>query len=199
MFKRSLLLCGLLFSSLLVSSCFLDPDEGEQPPVKPGETQERKDLTQKWHVLNNIEYAYGKRRYDVYTELLNQDFTFFFAPGDVGGEIPQQFGYDEELDATSRLFVSNSQSEPPADPVCQSIRLDLVYEPEDLQWLEIVPEDFPTETWYQTTVFYSFTFKMENDLTFIANDGAKAQFTVRDIGTAETPKWTLIEFKDLGS
>jgi len=75
----------------------------------------------------------------------------------------------------------------------------LVFEPDDLAWVEVQPEDFPTETWYATTVFYTFTFEMEPNTTYIAQNGAKAQFTVRNTGTDQNPHWELVEFRDLGS
>lgn len=200
MLKRSLMLCGLMVTALFLSSCLLDPKEdppGDDPP--PGPPLEIKDLTEKWHVLNNIEYAYERRVKATYDELLNTDFTFFFAPGDVGGEIPAQWDRTEEVNATGRLFDSNAQGEPPVDPVCRDIRLDLQYDPDTMQWVEIIPEDFPSETWYTTTVFYTFTFEMEPDDTYIAQPGARAQFTVRNTGTDQDPHWELVEFRDLGN
>ncbi len=197
MFIRSLMLCGLLVTAMFVSSCFLDPDEGggtDEPPTPPIELE---DLTERWHVLNNIEYAYKNREGTVYDELLDQSFTFFFDEGDVGGEIPAQWDRREELGATGRLFASNAQPEPPADPVCNQIRLDLAYDKDNIAWVEVIPETAPTETWWLATVNYNFTFKMEPDDTFIQPD-AKAQFTVRNVGTVSEPHWQLVEFRDLG-
>src|SRR5262249_50261314 len=53
------------------------------------------------------------------------------------------------------------------------------------------------ETWYATTVFYHFTIKIGNT-TYIPNAGSKMIFTVRNAGTAEDPKWKLVELRDLG-
>jgi hypothetical protein len=192
------MLCGLSVLLLFSSSCLLDPKEAPPDP-DPGEQLVIQDLTQKWHVLNNIEYAYSRRQLSVYDALLSQNFTFFFAPGDVGGEIPEQWGRVDEKDATGRLFVSNNQSEPPADPVCRSIRLDLQYDKDTIQWVEIIPEDFPEETWYSATVFYTFTFEIDPDLTLIAQNGAKAVFTIRNVPQSGQDRWELVEFRDLGS
>jgi hypothetical protein len=187
-----------LVFSVATSSCLLDPKEdGGEPP--PQENLKREDLTQKWHVLNNIEYAYKTRKPDVYDELVADNFTFFFAPGDVGGNIPEQWGRPDELSSTTALFNSNTQSGPPYDdPYCRSIRLDLQYDKDNIQWLEVIPEDFPDETWYYATVFYTFTFEVEPDITYIPQNGARAQFTVRNSGTVEAPNWELVEFRDLG-
>jgi hypothetical protein len=180
-------------SLVLVPACKDDP--ATPPPVTP---TVRRDLTQKWHVLNNIEYAYQSRRSDVYDELIGPNFTFFFASVDVGGNIPEKWGRVEEIEATRRLFESNTQPGPPYDdPYCRSIRLDLQYDKDTLTWVEIIPDDFPSETWYMATVFYSFTFEIEPDITFIAVNGARAQLTVRNRGTEQAPGWELVEFRDL--
>jgi hypothetical protein len=82
-------------------------------------------------------------------------------------------------------------------PLCRSIRMDLKYE-SGVQWVDVIPEDFPNETWQTTTVFYEFTIEIEPDETFIAVPGARAQFTVRNIGTVDDPLYKLVEFRDLG-
>ncbi len=193
MLKRSLLLCGLSIMVLVVSSCIFDPEEDPGTPPEPPAKEE--NLTERWHVLNNIEYAYSKRNPNVYDALLSEEFTFFFDEGDVGGEIPEQWGRFDEFDATSRLFLSKTQTE---DPICNQIKLDLVYDQANLQWVEKIPENFPDEIWYTTTVNYTFTFQMEGDLTYVQNN-AKAQFTVRDTGPTGSPHWELVEFRDLGA
>ena len=164
------------------------------PPIPP---VKQEDLTERWHVLNNIEYAYSKRNPNVYDALLSEEFAFFFDEGDVGGEIPAQWNRIEEFSATAGLFTSNAQTEPPADPVCKQIKLDLVFDKDNLGWVDTLPEDFPDQTWYTTTVNYTFTFQMDGDLTYIQNN-AKAQFTIRNTGTVDAPHWELTEFRDLG-
>ena len=166
---------------------------GPIPPLPPDYTYPE----QRWHVLNNIEYAYRTRRPDVYDELLNADFVFFLAPGDVGGSIPVSWGRADELDSTSRLFRSNEQSMPPGDPVCRSIRFDLVFDKDNLQWAEIQPTAYPDEKWYSTTVYYTFAVEIEPDITYIARQGAKAQFTVRNNPQNGKGHWELVELRDL--
>ncbi len=155
-------------------------------------------LTTRNTVLTNIEAAYNERRVDAIDELLDDNFTFFFDAGDVGGEIPARWSRADEFNATSRWFLSNAQSDPPADPVCTSILVDLSFNPSTIAWVEVIPEAFPTETWFMATVFYVCTFEFEPDDTYIATPGAKAQFTVRYIETARGIEWRLVEWRDLG-
>jgi hypothetical protein len=192
---KTLTLVVMLLGILVVTAC-------EDDPIRPSTSSGlvRENLSQRWHVLNNIEYAYKTRRIDIYDELLNANFTFYFSPGDVNGGSPVTFNRAEEKDATGRLFISNEQTQnPPPDPVCRTIRLELVFEPGELIWVEVHPQAFPTETWYATTVFYTFTFEIEPNTTYIAQNGAKAQFVVRNTGTDQNPHWQLVEFRDLGS
>jgi hypothetical protein len=189
-----------LCSVLLVSSCFLDPDESKDPELPPDPPIQLADLSERWHVLNNIEYAYKNHNTQVYDALLDTEFTFFLFPGDVGGTIPATWGRTDELDVTSQLFESRNWQNPPANkPVCRSIRLDLQFDKDNVSWVAEIPEDFPDQTWYSATIFYEFTFEMEPDLTLIAQTGARAQFTIRNAGTDEEPQWRLVQFRDLGS
>jgi hypothetical protein len=64
-------------------------------------------------------------------------------------------------------------------------------------WAEVIPEDFPSEKWYTTSVYYEFTFEMDPDMTYLAVPGSLAQFTVRNAGTDNTPQWRLVEWRDL--
>lgn len=194
MLKRSLMFCGLILMVSLVSSCFLDPDEVD--PVDPPPPVGREDLSQRWHVLNNIEYSYVKRRADVYDELLDEQFVFFFSLGDVNDGQPEQWGRTDELAANTALFESNSVPTP-TGPVCRSIRFDLIFDPNNIQWVERIPENAPDEIWYTTTLNYNFTFEMEPDQTFIPGSGLKGEFTVRDVGPDGSPRWQLVEFREL--
>jgi hypothetical protein len=134
-------------------------------------------------VLNNIEYSYNKRDANVYDQLLDVNFTFFYTDGDVnGGGTPVQWGRDVEGQVTTGLFNG-------AD------HIDLtLYFHNGVNWFA---ENAGSETWYFTTVFYNFAIKI-GDTTYIPSAGAKAQFTVRNDGTEEKPKWKLVEFRDLG-
>lgn len=186
-------LVGMLF----VSACDDDPlppcpDCGGFPTFK------QEDLTERWHVLNNIEFAYRERQPDVYDGLLDSDFVFYFSPSDKAEGLPESWTRVDDLDATTGLFLSNQQGDPPSDPICRSMRLDIYYERESLTWVEFHPSAYPTETWYTTTAFYTFTFEVEPNTTYIALNGARAEFVVRNNPQGGHDHWELIELHDLG-
>jgi hypothetical protein len=180
MLKRSILLGLAALLVAAMSSCIFSPDEkGGEPPKPP---KEKLPLTSKSAVLNNIEYAYNKRDLTTYQDLLDNNFTFFYTESDANGTTPVQWGSADEITTTHGIFDHAS-----------SIDMDLVWE-DGVQWSEQISG---SETWYYTTVFYHFTIKID-DTTFIPNAGSKAQFTVRNAGTAAAPHWQLVEFRDLG-
>jgi hypothetical protein len=148
-------------------------------------------------ILNALEKAYNQRDPNSIDEILDDHFTFFFAPGDVGGNVPEQWGRVDEYDVTLRLFNSNHQDDPPSFPVATSIEVDLVFN-NNIQWVEIVPEDFPDEIWYVATVFYDFVIAFDPDITYISPSGAKSQFIVRAITLGNRTEWRLVEWRDLG-
>jgi hypothetical protein len=76
--------------------------------------------------------------------------------------------------------------------------MDLLWE-DGVEWVEVIPESAPDETWYTTTVFYDFTIEVAPDTKYIPYAGAKGQFTVRNAGTDESPNYKLVEFRDLGA
>jgi hypothetical protein len=156
-------------------------------PVGGTPTSVKKDLSNKSDVLNNIEYAYNKKNMPTYNELLDDNFTFFYTDNSVGGGTPVQWGRPDEVTTTSGLLAAAT-----------SIDLTLDWRDSQgssvVQWSEQISG---SETWYYATVFYHYTIKIGN-YTYIPNAGAKAQFTVRNAGTTENPKWKLVEFRDLG-
>jgi len=162
-------------------------DDSVTPTGGTGSPYAKKDLSNRSDVLNNIEYAYNKRVMDAYNELLDDNFTFFYTEGDVGGGTPVQWGRADEVTTTSGLLAA-------ADKIDLTIDWKDAQGTSTVQWTE---ETSGTETWYYTTVYYQFTIKIGNT-TYIPNQGAKAQFTVRNAGTDQKPKWKLVEFRDLG-
>jgi hypothetical protein len=182
-----------LGSIVFAVACGDDPTE----PPQPDQGLRWMELTTRAAVLNNIEYAYNKRNIGAMNELVDESFTFFFAPGDVGGSIPERWFRSNELDATSRLFSSHLQPDPPVDPVCRTILVDIAFN-DETEWLPVSPEDFPGETWYTATVFYTFTFEVEPDVTYLPQNGARSQFTVRDVADGSAEEWRLVEWRDLG-
>lgn len=180
---KSWLLIVLLVVTSGVVAC-----GGEDDPVAPPPPPE---LSTREGVLTKIESAYNKRRIANYNAILDANFIFYLAPGDVVGNMPDSWNRVDEIDLNTRLFDRNYTTLP-----CQSIFMDIRSE-EGLSWTEVIPESAPTETWYQTTLFYNFRFDISPN-TFIPNTGSKAVFTVRNAGTADDPHWQLVEMRDLG-
>ena len=187
MLKRSLLLGLAALMVAALSSCIFDPGSKPPDPKKPPVVYVKKDLSNKSDVLNNIEFAYNKTNMDAYNELLDDNFTFFYTEADAGGTVPVQWGRPDEITTTSGLLAA-------ADKMDMSIDWKDANGNSTVQWLQQISG---TETWYYTTVYYHFTIKIGNT-TYVPNQGAKAQFTVRNAGTDEKPKWKLVEFRDLG-
>lgn len=154
-------------------------------------------LTSRAAVLHNLEFAWNERAPVKVEELLDDNFTFFFTPGDVGGSVPEQWGRADELAATTALFTSNTT--PSSGPVCTSVRVDLQFNASTLNWVEVIPEESPNEVWYAATTFYTAVFELEPDVTYIMSPGSKAQFTVRAVPVGTATEWRLIEWRDIGS
>lgn len=209
MLKRTLPLFLLLAITITAGSCIFDPSsEGGEKPIPP--SRPFLDRTQQWHVINNIELSYNKRKIDPYNALLDENFTFFLYSGDVGGTVPESWGREVEVQANTNLF----SQQPPGDLApCKNIRMNIQWEkdpasakpepdPVLLSWIRL-DNSGPNsdETWYTTTLFYDFDITVdiannEEDLTYQTNNGAKAQFTVRQ---GSDGKWMLVEFRDLGA
>lgn len=192
MLKRQILLCALAMLVASVSACIFSPEE-KKPIVPPPPQQKLEDLNEREDVFNNIEVAYNKRRIDYYNGLLDANFTFFLSTGDVNDGLPVSWNRADEIDVNTKLFDPNNTVHP-----CQSTFMDIGDE-KGISWIEIIPESAPTETWYQTTLYYDFKFEISPN-TYIPITGAKAVFTVRDAGPygEHAHHWQLVEFRDLG-
>ncbi len=169
----------------------------EEDPVAPSggqSTQSFLPLTTREAVLNNLELGWVKRNAGRIDELLDENFTFYFSPGDVGGGLPPSWNRAAELAATTALFTSN-QVQYPVGPVCRSIRVDLQLD--NVTWTEVpIPVAAYGEGWYTATVPYTYTFEMLPDNTYIAVPGAGAELTVRQV---EGGQWRLVVWRDLES
>jgi hypothetical protein len=183
--KKSLVMTLMIMVMALIA-CDDDDPVKNTPPAADFE-----NLTERAHVLNNIEVAYNQRRIDKYSELLDANFTFYLSTGDVGGGLPADWDRAVDMNANTNLF----SSDPDPLPKCTRIEMDVQWE-NGLTWVEIPA--MGGETWYTTTVFYDFEFDVEPNSTWINNPGAKVQFTTRNAGTDEAPLWKLVEMRDLG-
>ena len=194
MLKRVPVLCAIAVLAALMSSCIFDPkkdDGGGGTPPEP-----YRDLTQRVDVLFNLQKAYNDRNITKYEEILDQGFVFFLSDGDVNGGLPVQWDRGQEVSANTNLFsrVEDTQGR---WPLCLSIQMDVQFE-QGVTWVEVIPDAAPNELWYTTTCFYDFQIEVKPDTKFIPYPGAKAQFTVRNAGTDASPKWQLVEWRDLG-
>jgi hypothetical protein len=182
----------VLFTTAFVLALACDDTSGPcgcPPVVRPV----LKDLSQRNHVLDNIEAAYNYRRIDWYNGLLDQDFTFFLSTGDVNGGLPASWNRAEEVDINTKLFDTSYTALP-----AQNIFLDIRSE-DGVSWMEFHPQSAPSETWYSTTLHYDYRFEISPN-TYIPAPGAQAVFTVRDAGVygKYAHHWQLVEFSDLG-
>ena len=192
--KRSILFCTLALMIAGMSACIFNPTEPKVPPIPP--TPQLKDLTQPEHVMLNMELAYNNRKIQWYDGVLDQNFTFFLSPGDVGGGLPDQWNRETEISTNTDLLDKGYTG--PAHP-CQSVFLDIRTE-DGIAWVDFNPASNPSETWKTCTLNYNFRFEIAPDV-FISNPGSKAAFTVRDAGPSGkyAHHWQLVEFRDLGA
>lgn len=196
MLKRSILTGIAIMSLAVLPACFLSPEDSKGKPEDPPPPFE--DLTQKEHVLINLQRAYNQRVYNEYNKLLDADFVFFFDLGDVGGNggtIPEQWTREAELNATANMFNPNYTGSP--HPITA---IDLTLDGlSNLVWVPMQPQDpkFAGETWYFTTVPYNFNIQAQPDITYIQSGNPKAQYTVRSIDIDGTTYWRLVQWRDI--
>ena len=182
---------------MLVMTCALLPACGDNnPAAPPSQPSPYKDLTTKENVLSNIETAYNRRSIARYDELLDDNFTFYLYPGDVGGEIPASWDRATEVLYNMRLFDKSYPTN-----TCKSISMDLQFDPNNISWVDLVPDQskYPGETWKTAVIYYAFRFDVLPDTQYESAAGARAQFTVRNVGTDQAPQWRLVEMDDLSN
>lgn len=177
----------ILSAVLLAVACGGDDPAQPLPPGIP----EPPDLSRREGVLPFFERVFNTRNIARYDEVLDENFVFYLAPGDVLVGMPEQFGRAEDLLLTSRLFDPNYAGQ----YRCEEIKVDLQV-PDDLVWVEIEPGSAPDERWYVATVFNEYRFEIGPD-TYLSKNGARVQLTVRNAGTDVVPAWRLVEWREL--
>jgi hypothetical protein len=135
-------------------------------------------------VLNNFELAHNKRDMSRYEQLIDDNYTFFFDTIQNGGQVTIQWGRPDEISATSGLLNNVNM-----------LDLDLVNLDKPV-WTEMMVSYNGGETWYITTLYYSFIVKI-GDTTLTSVSPAQMSFTVRNAGTMAKPHWELVELRDL--
>lgn len=187
------MIASLAVFGVLFAGCGDDdapPPAGPDPVVSPFE-----NLTQRDHVVANLEESYNRRDIEEYERLLDPDaFEFHFSDADYGsGRTPELWGREDDMAATGHMFDKNYQGDNRI--VSITVKLDT----ENLEWSEFEPPGFPGETWHKAVVAYDYTIQAEPDFTWIVSGVPKAVFTVRNVGDDQNPKWRLVRWEDLGS
>lgn len=181
---RTRRLAGLVavLALLICPSCSDDSDDGVRPDPSP-----YKDLTQRDHVLANLELAYTSRDLEEFVELLDEGFVFDLAV--------QQWDRDTEIAAAANMFDENF-SKPGVNPITE-IELTLTYEEGNDGWEPVIPDDqetYPDETWYKKTVTYDFRFTTESRV--YSGNNIQATFVVRQSQVAGTKIWRIVSWAD---
>jgi hypothetical protein len=179
----------------LTSACLLDPKEKPVDPGKPPVKGKFYDLTEQWHALNNLEEAYRQRNIDRYREVLDSVYyTFFFSATDYSsGKTDELWTYDQDTRAASRMF---DQQFPDLNLRAVNLEFDLIFNKDNLLWSEVIPGDPPNETWYTTTMGYTFYIKLGDGVReYIQAPGASAQITVRQ--NPSDGKWKVVQIYDV--
>lgn len=185
---------------LFLASSVACEDSGTTPPPPPDETYQ--PLTTRTAVLQNIQAAYNNRNTARYENILDDAFVFYLSASDVNNGLPVQWDRGIEMNTAHNLFSLTQVGDM---PLVRSIEMDILYE-SGLTWVED-PQPLARaqgEMWYTTTAFYNFQIVVDQEgtdenLTYYPNPNSKAQFTVRNAGTDESPQWRLVEMSDLGS
>lgn len=189
MFRKFATLAVCIACLGMTTSCLLDPKETPDPPETP--PAKFKDLTEREDVLFNLELAYNQRgptSQAEYDRLLDDAFIFYFSPEDyANGKTPEQWDRSSDVPATQRLLQD-------------ALNLDLDLQGQ-ISWVAVVPQDFPDETWYTTTVNYTFTMRFGRDpeTTWITSGQPQVQFTVREVDVDGQTQWRLVEWRDLAA
>ncbi|UCG51499.1 MAG: hypothetical protein JSW58_15145 [Candidatus Latescibacterota bacterium] len=186
----------IVLAGLFVVSCsdHWEPDP-IIPPIKnpPG----YKDLTERDHVLFNLQKAYIERNLVRFDMLLDSDFVFHFSQADYQeGRVPvEQWEKAREIFSAQNIFDRNF-SKPGVDPVSK-IDLTLTYVAGEDRWTEVTPEDqitYPNETWYEKTVRYDLIVTSGPiDYTGL---NILASFTVRMDEVNGEQIWRIISWRD---
>jgi hypothetical protein len=179
----------MALAALALVSCEDDPQRPTGPIPTLPEAIARED------VLTLLQSACNDRHVTLYSKVLDADFTFYFAPGDVGGRVPPDWGRAEEMDAVGRMFKDSGS---PGYPRVTSLSMDIDFET-TIQWVEVIPASGAQESWFSATCFYDMVMAVSTGDDYITVPGTKAQFTVRNAGTEAEPKWRLVEMRDLGA
>jgi len=134
--------------------------------------------------LNKFMDVWNSGDVDVYESLLTDDFTFYFDPWDVGGDIPFSWGFDEEITAFNNLFDAVG-----AENVDVELDLEGVTEPEEGAVTYTV-ENIP----YTLHVTVP-----DDDIIYLAQAHLNMELTMVDDEWVITEWWDRVSWRLLGS
>ena len=184
-----------LMAAGLMTSCLLDPENKKGPGSDPTPTV-YEDLTQKDHVLLNLDKAYNEMNIDEYKRLLVNEFTFFFSQEDIDSNLVQNVSWGRlaEEEATSNMF--NRVPSTKEGFVIDRIDLRLDYTPGDDVWIREVgsPGNHEGEDWYERTVTYNMTITA-GDESFISVD-IIASFVIKQVDVNGAMIWKIVAWRD---
>ena len=189
-FKTIMMVCCL---AVLATSC----SDDETTPTNV-QTSKYQNLTQRDHVLENLERAYNDRNINEYDKVLDDNFLFFFSLDDVNDpDNPAPSQWDRLTDTASarNMFNPNWDGGNGRDPIV-SITLTLQYLPDS--WTPVIPEDqvrYPGETWYGKQVGYTLFVQTAGETDYLSED-ITAQFTVRSAEVGGRVIWRIVSWRD---
>ena len=172
--------------TVLITAVVTSLSCGDDNPVAPPKVGNHAQ-----DVLLNLEKALNKRDRASYATVLDDNFVFYLAPRDVLGGLPAQWDRTTETTYMGRLLDPNLEGALHVANVYVDVRTE-----DGVQWVEMEPENAPTEKWYMTTVFNEYHFQVGSD-DIVSENGAKIQLTVRNAGTDQKPSWKLVEWRDM--
>jgi len=183
--ETRLVLLAAAVAVLALGGCDADKQRVTKPRLIPFVYQ---DLSEKWHVLNNLQFSYNELDEDRYVELLDpDDFVFTLDPNDVRPGEPTSWGYS--VDSTIAVNMLGGGG---SNPIV-SIDLELV-DFKNAQWTEFDPSGSPGL--YRATVQYNFSIATQNDITYVTSGTPSAEFTIAQSDVGGEKVWRIVEWKD---
>ncbi|NIM19292.1 MAG: hypothetical protein GTO51_02825 [Candidatus Latescibacteria bacterium] len=149
------------------------------------------ELKEKDDVFPYLVKVVEERNYECFTRIIDDDFFFKFGVDDVGDDIPEGWGREEELKSAKNMFSGYPH------PVYGAVtNISLWLTPEG-PWIEVPKTEPPYEgeTWYQRTVEYTFIALTSNDWTLQCLE-LRALFYIRYAEVDGDSIWRIVEWRD---
>jgi|GEM_PF-2872271 len=187
--RRRLAIAPGAFLALALAACGDNsPVKPPLPPAPPGP----ESLTKREHVLARLEQLYAARDTSGYADLLDTgQYEFAFTRRTGHGPVAATMNRGADLLATWTMFTLKND---PYEIVSFDIRLQW----QSAQWQELPPDTAAgrLESWWKTTVPYSFVAVTTGEITLVSFGLPHAEFTVRK---GADGKWRMVNWTDLGT